>query len=127
MGLYYELAAQWEADAMLSGSNTVPAFVAEVVPAEDEATTEPWQPNPHDPRPWLVIVDSHGRLDNLARLRRQPYWRDAIILCSHATPPTYLDRLRQEQIEHLVTGEEQVDLRAPLIELQAGMGLKRYG
>lgn len=125
VGLYYELAGRWEAEAMLSGSNTVlAAFAAEMVPPADEAADEPGPPGPNDPRPWLVIVDSRGRLDNLARLRRQAYWRDIIMLCSHATPPAYLDRLRQEQIEHIITGEEHVDLRAALVELSARYGIK---
>lgn len=125
VGLYYELAARFETEAILSGSETIlAALAAEETPAEVETAAEPPPPDLPDPRPWLVIVDSRGRIQNLARIRRQPYWRDVIALCAQATPPSHLDYLRQQRIEHIVAGETRVDLRAALAELKAHYGIK---
>jgi 2,5-diamino-6-(ribosylamino)-4(3H)-pyrimidinone 5'-phosphate reductase len=62
----------------------------------------------------LVIVDSRGRIENWRRIQREPWWRKAIALCSHATPRRYLDDLERMGVEYLVAGEERVDLRAAL-------------
>jgi 2,5-diamino-6-(ribosylamino)-4(3H)-pyrimidinone 5'-phosphate reductase len=123
VGLYYELAASFQAEAMLSGSNTIlAAFSAEETTVEE--AVEPSQPDPNDPRPWLVIVDSQGRVQNLHQIRRQPHWCDVIILCAHSTPESHLAYLRQQRIEHIITGEDRVDLRAALAELSARYGIK---
>jgi 2,5-diamino-6-(ribosylamino)-4(3H)-pyrimidinone 5'-phosphate reductase len=122
VGLYYELAASFQADAMLSGSNTIlAAFSAEETTVEGAVESSP--PDPNDPRQWLVIVDSRGRVQNLSRLRHQPYWRDIIMVCAQATPKNYVEDLRQQGIEHIVVGENRVDLRAALTELKARYGI----
>jgi len=46
------------------------------------------------------------------------------VLCSRATPQTYLDYLRQKQVEFIVAGDERVDLRAALEELNVRYGVK---
>jgi 2,5-diamino-6-(ribosylamino)-4(3H)-pyrimidinone 5'-phosphate reductase len=121
VGLYYELAARFQAGATLCGSNTIlTAFVSEnLAPG-----AEPDQALPPESKPdhWLIIVDSRGRIRNLAQLRRQPYWRDVIILCSQATPPAHLDYLRQQEVEYLITGTAKVDLPAALTQLKACYG-----
>ncbi len=123
VGLYYELAARLGAEAMLSGSGTVlAAFAGGEMPAEAE--TGPFQRNPDDTRGWLVIVDSRGQIGNLAQIRRQPYWRDVIVLCSRATPPAHREYLHREEVEILVTGDDRVDLRAALAELREKYGIK---
>ena len=126
VGLYYELAGRLEADAMLSGSNTVlAAFASTEAPEPAEEPSGGPQPNPANKRPWLVIVDSQGRVKNLPQLRQQPYWRDVIILCSLATPPVHLAYLAEQQVEHIVAGDDRVDLAAALVELKARYGLNR--
>ncbi len=122
VGLYYELAARFQADATLSSSNTiVTAFASEAEPV-DESITEPSGESAKSGQ-WLAIVDSRGQVRNLPQLRRQPYWRDVIILCSESTPPSHLDYLREQQVEHLVAGTERVDLRAALAQLKRRYGL----
>jgi 2,5-diamino-6-(ribosylamino)-4(3H)-pyrimidinone 5'-phosphate reductase len=120
IGLYYELAARWEADAMLSGSNTLlAAYQAEEAPEEDGEAYEPPERVPDDPRPLLVVVDSRGRFRHWQRIRKEPYWRDAIALCSHSTPKTYLSYLQERHIEYILAGDDRVDLRMALEELNA--------
>ena len=126
IGLYYELAAHWPADAMLSGSNTMLAAyrMNGGNPDEDEGPLEAPEKVPGDQRQLLVVVDSRGRGRQWSFWRRQPYWRDVMVLCSRATPQTYLDYLRQKRVEFIVAGDGHVDLRAALEELNARYGVK---
>lgn len=120
IGLYYELAARWEVDAMLSGSNTMlAAYHQEEVSEEDGETFEPPERAADDPRPLLVVVDSRGRFRHWQQLRQEPYWRDVIALCSHSTPKTYLDYLGERYIDCILAGDDRVDLRGALEELNA--------
>jgi 2,5-diamino-6-(ribosylamino)-4(3H)-pyrimidinone 5'-phosphate reductase len=120
VGPYYELAARWQADAMLTGSDTVlAAYATQGKPEEDKGAYEPPERTPDDPRPLLVIVDSRGRVRNWQRIRKEPYWRDAIALCSHSTPKTYLAYLQERHIEVILAGDDRVDLRLALEELNA--------
>jgi 2,5-diamino-6-(ribosylamino)-4(3H)-pyrimidinone 5'-phosphate reductase len=124
LGLYYELAARWQADAMLSGSNTMFAAYAAEPASEDEASGfEPPELHPLHV-PLLVIVDSRGRLRNWRQIRREPYWRNAMSLCSRSTPPDHLTYLQKQHVDYIVTGDDHVDLRAALEELNARHGVK---
>ena len=125
MGRYYGLAARWEADAMLSGSNTlIDAYGPEQSLEEDDSAFEPPSRDPKDSRLLLVVADSRGRLRSWHRLRKEPYWRDVIALCSRATPQSALDYLRARHVETIVAGAERVDLRAALEELNARHGVE---
>lgn len=103
-GLYYEIAGRFNADAMLSGSNTMIAAYATGPVSEEAEEYKPPQYEPGDTRQLLVIVDSRGRLRNLGRIRREPYWRDVVLMCSQATPKDYLDYLEKQHINHIVAG-----------------------
>jgi 2,5-diamino-6-(ribosylamino)-4(3H)-pyrimidinone 5'-phosphate reductase len=122
IGLYYELAAHWNADAILSGSRTI--LDAPGQEPVDESIPYELMRDPADSRPLFVIVDSQGQIHNWNYIRQQPYWRDAIVLCSQATPRTYLDELKNKHVEYLCAGEERVDLRAALEQLAARYGIK---
>jgi 2,5-diamino-6-(ribosylamino)-4(3H)-pyrimidinone 5'-phosphate reductase len=125
IGLYYELAARWEADAMLSGSNTMlAAYSAGEALEEDDAAFERPERTPDDPRPLLVVVDSRGRFRHWKRIRKEPYWRDVIALCSHSTPNTYLDYLQKRHIDYILAGDDHVDLHVALEELNARYQVK---
>lgn len=135
VGLYYELAGSFPHEAVLTGSGTMlAAAAAEGVdlagedpdePVEPQAPVEP--PAADDTRPWLVIVDSGGRLTRLRWLRGQPFWRDILVLCSSATPAEHVERLGRLGVPHLVVGSERVDLAAALGELgeRCGVGTVR--
>jgi 2,5-diamino-6-(ribosylamino)-4(3H)-pyrimidinone 5'-phosphate reductase len=113
MGLFYQFVPCWKEEATLVGSHTLLQ-----APLEDEGSeTESFEKNPDDPRPLLVVPDSKGRVRNLHVWRKQPYWRDVVALCSRATPQDYFDYLQQQRIESIVAGEDHVDLRTALEEL----------
>lgn len=122
MGLYYGLIGVWKEDATLVGSGTVLA-IREAEP-DGEAAPERVTTTPDDARPLIVIPDSKGRIRCWDWLRSQPYWRDAVALCSRATPRSYLDHLERRGIQQIVAGEQQVDLRAALEELRARHDVK---
>ena len=123
-GLYYELAARFNADAMLTGSRTMlAAYAAQDTPQEDDAALEPPELHPLHV-PLLVVVDSRGQVRSWSQIKKEPYWRNAMALCSHSTPQEYLSYLQKRRVEYIVTGEERVDLRAALGELNARYGVK---
>lgn len=125
MGLYYSLAARWNADAMLSGSNTMLAAFAgeEVSPIEQPQSGEK-ELHPLA-IPYLIIVDSRGRIGNWRAIQAQPFWGEVIALCSQSTPGAYLEILQNAGVHHIVAGVEKVDFRQALEELNARFGIQR--
>jgi 2,5-diamino-6-(ribosylamino)-4(3H)-pyrimidinone 5'-phosphate reductase len=122
LGRFYQLASRWDEDATLAGSETfLAAYDREDAP---EGDTTPPKRDPDDPRPLLVIPDSRGRLRIWQQLRKEPYWRDAVALCSESTPQEYMDYLKGLAVEHIVAGDDHVDLRTALEELNARYGVK---
>ena len=125
--LYYELASNWDIDAVLMGSNTVlTGFQAEPgeIREEDLELMVNREKDPDDSRPFLVIPDSKGQIGIWNELFKMPYLRDIIVLCSKSTPEEYLNFLKERNIEYIVTGEKQVDLRAALEKLNSIYGIK---
>ncbi len=123
VGLFYRLAAVWQEDCTLAGSDTI-LRAQQSVPAEDDQTFQPAENAAGDTRPLLAIVDSRGRVRTWHYWRKQPQWRDAVALCTARTPAAYLDYLRERRIETIVAGDYHVDLRAALEELNARFGVK---
>ena len=122
MGLYYGLAAGWKADAMLSGSNTMlSAFAGQPMP--DENVAEPKELHPLA-SPYLVIADSRGQIHNWRQIMVQPFWDRVVVLCSLHTPQAYLDELRAVSIPCIRTGEEHVDFRQALEELNTSFDIQ---
>jgi 2,5-diamino-6-(ribosylamino)-4(3H)-pyrimidinone 5'-phosphate reductase len=125
MGLYYELAKTWKEDATLVGSNTIlKAQEQEEVPNEDESVFDTPKIDPEDKRPILVIPDGKGRVRFWHYIRKWPYWRHHITLCSKSTPKEYLDYLTIRHVECIIAGDEHVDLKAALEELNSRYEVK---
>lgn len=124
---YYSLAAQWEPDAILFGSETILAAVRdnpalEVPPEHLEIFTPP-QGTP-DPRPLLVIADSRGRVRCWDAIRKWPYMRDMLALCSSSTPQEYIRFLAERKIHAIFSGTNRIDMRAALTELNRQFGVE---
>lgn len=111
IGLYYELAAQWGEHATLAGSNTI---ISAEEANMDEGDPTPFEVDPTDTRPLLVVPDSRGRIQHWGVLREQPYWRQCVVLVSKSTPKSYLEYLKEWSIDTIMTGDTQVDLRKAL-------------
>ena len=125
LGQFYKLASRWKEDATLAGSETLlSAYPEEQIDAEDVEGAQPPEKNPDDTRPLLVVPDSRGRLRNWHLLRKEPYWRDVVALCSRSTPEAYLDYLSERHVEYIVSGDDRVDLRTALEDLNALYGVE---
>jgi 2,5-diamino-6-(ribosylamino)-4(3H)-pyrimidinone 5'-phosphate reductase len=124
--LYYELASKWDIDAVLMGSNTVlTGFEAEPgeIREEDLESLVNREKDPEDSRPFLVIPDSKGQIRIWNELFKMPYLRDIIVLCSKSTPEEYIDFLNERNIDYLIAGEKQVDLKDALKRLNSEYGI----
>jgi 2,5-diamino-6-(ribosylamino)-4(3H)-pyrimidinone 5'-phosphate reductase len=122
-GPYYALVGKFGADADLSGSNTI----LKAAWAEDPQSAFPelyaaWAGKPD--RPLLAVVDSQGRVKNWRVIKRQPFWRGFVALCSRSTPQAHLETLREEGVQTITAGEAQVDLRRALEELNERCNVK---
>ena len=133
MGLYYQLATCWNADAMLSGSSTMQAAFSGAAfdgqdgpPSATDASENEDEAKELHPLavPYLVVVDSRGRIHNWAQIRAQPFWRQVVVLCARATPPAYLEELARQGIAYIVSGKERVDLRQALETLYTEYGIR---
>ena len=126
--LYYGLAAQWNPDAILFGSETVLAAARAdpslEVPPEHEEMFTPSKDTKEDPRPLLVIADSRGRVRCWDNIRKWPYMRDVLALCSSSTPQEYIGYLKDRRIGTIVAGDDHIDMRDALEVLNRKYGVK---
>jgi len=123
LALHYETASRLGFDAHLAGSDTI-FDPGRKTPPEGSDAFDPPQEDPADHLPLLVVPDSRGRVRSWHELRKQPYWRGFVALCSDSTPQVYLDYLRARHVGHVVCGEKRVDLRAALIQLHERYGVR---
>ncbi len=124
--LYYELASKWDIDAVLMGSNTVlTGFGAEPgeIGEENLESMVNREKDPEDSRPFLVIPDSKGQIRIWNELFKMPYLGDIIVLCSKSTPEEYIDFLNERNIDYLIAGEKQVDLKDAMKRLNSEYGI----
>jgi 2,5-diamino-6-(ribosylamino)-4(3H)-pyrimidinone 5'-phosphate reductase len=124
LGLHYGLASTFDADVHLVGSETLLAAGMEA----DDAAGGGLEPpdDPDDRRPLLAVVDSRGRVRSWTALREAPHWRDRMVaLCSRATPGDYLDHLAAHHVDHVVAGDQHVDLARALAALERTYDAKR--
>ncbi|MCU0860210.1 MAG: RibD family protein [Thermoplasmata archaeon] len=118
VGLYYELAARWKVNAILSGSGTVLAAADQIASSAKDSEASRSK-DPRDRRPLLVVPDSRGRVRDWMPWLDQPYWRDVVVLCSDSTPGPYLRRLERDSIDTIVVGKGRADMRRALEELNS--------
>ena len=132
IGQFYAVASAFQADAMLSGSDTLLVAYASAPPPGEQAEESPAEPAPapeadqdgDDSRVLLVVPDSRGRIHNWPQIRREPWWRDVVVLCSQTTPQDYVAGLRQMGVDTIIAGDDHVDLAAALEALNARYGIR---
>jgi 2,5-diamino-6-(ribosylamino)-4(3H)-pyrimidinone 5'-phosphate reductase len=127
LDLYYSLAATWNPDAILFGSETVLAAFREnpllEVPQEHVEMFTPPE-DAEDTRPLLVIAGSRGKVRCWDAIRTWPYMRDVLAFCSDKTPKEYLDFLGERKINAIIAGSDWIDMRTALSELNRQYGTK---
>lgn len=122
MGAHYQLAETFEPDGTISGADT---FLAAPIPDEvPEWSYEAAKNFPSCSRSVMAIVDSKGRVRNWSAIKKQPFWKTPVALCSRSTPKEYLDYLKAEGVDTIIAGQDRVDLKKALKELQVRYGLR---
>ncbi|EWS99996.1 deaminase [Intrasporangium oryzae NRRL B-24470] len=131
-GRYYRRGFRWHSDAILMGSVTAQAF-GPPEPVEDQALVLPSPPRVpvypgfedlvYEPRPLLVVPDSKGAVRNWIHALAEPWYRSIVVLVSRSTPGDYIDYLDRRGIEHVVSGDERVDLASALATLAERHGV----
>lgn len=123
LGQFYDLAATWKEDATLAGAQTI-LKACQNAPPEDEKAFLPPEKDLNERRPLLVIPDSRGRVRCWHFLKTWPYWSSFVSLCSRSTPEEHLDYLRKRHIDCIIAGEDHVDFKEALEELNSRYGIK---
>jgi 2,5-diamino-6-(ribosylamino)-4(3H)-pyrimidinone 5'-phosphate reductase len=124
VGVYYRTAAQLPHDAVLAGSATLVAAAHTVgIDMSEEDSGE--RGTAGNGVPWLVIVDSGGKITRFDWLRAQPHWRGPIVAHTAATPAAHLDLLRRNEVKPIEAGIEKVDLADLLGRLAREYGVER--
>lgn len=122
MGQFYGVVADWGADCMLTGADTIVVSPEYVADDPSAPAPEVGPSNAH----LLAVVDSRGRVRNWRTLKGYTqFWRDPLALVSRATPAEYVGEVRRAGCDVLVAGDEHVDLRAALELLAAERGVTR--
>ncbi|MBN1857375.1 MAG: RibD family protein [Dehalococcoidia bacterium] len=124
LGQYYGNIAAFQEDATLAGAETMLKALEWENVSEDEPGAR-FEQVKGDARPLLVIPDSRGRIRIWRWLLSQPYWRAGVALCSTTTPTEHIEYLNRTGIESIVAGDDHVDLRAALEELNGRFGVAR--
>ena len=124
---YYGIAARFEADAILSGSETSVVAIEKysgVENAYDEGPAATRAPA-GDPRPLLAVVDGRGRVRRWSFFQQAPYWGRWIALLAGSVSEAHREYLSSRNVDALVVGEDRVDLALALDRLRRDYGVRR--
>lgn len=120
LGTHYELVGKFNADVYMFGSTTAYDAIKEGL-TEKEVKVKKIKKN----KPYWVIVDSKGKMENLLHVyRRSSYAGNLIILVTEKTPKTYLKYLTDNDYDYIVTGDEFVNYKEALKVLEEDYEVK---
>lgn len=126
MGLHYQIAGRYKADAHLIGSNTIKTGIEVYggeIPPENEADRA--KPNRDAGLPYWVVVDTKGITKGLLHTCRSfEFCRDVVVLVSDTTDAEYMDYLDGRSYDFVVCGNDHVDLEKAFDALSARYGIK---
>jgi len=128
IGLHYQVAGNYQADAHLIGSITAKTgleMYSGSIPPEKESDFRKKEYEKDDKRPFWVIVDTKGILKGLMHMyRRFEYCRDVIVLLSKNSPEDYINYLRERDYEYIISAKDQIDFPAALEILYSNYKIK---
>lgn len=117
---FYRLIQGEGEDVALAGSNTILA-----VPGAEPDSNEPDAGSAvRAEGPLLAVIDSRGRVKVWDWLRRQPHWRDVIVIGSHSTPEPARREWDRRGLQQIITGNDRVDLAEALKQLGQQYGAR---
>ena len=118
LGIHYQVARKFKAEAHLIGSITAKTGIHtfnDRVPREKKSDRVKLCTTSGDERPLWVIPDSRGILKNLLHVfRRSGYCKDVIVFTSMKTPKNYLEYLREREYDFFIVGNDHVDYHQAL-------------
>jgi 2,5-diamino-6-(ribosylamino)-4(3H)-pyrimidinone 5'-phosphate reductase len=114
MEQYYSLIPTWKEDCTLSSSQTM--LQAGLEEWEHDGSSDP-------SAPLLAVVDGRGRFNGWKKVAPSPFWRKGVALSTTRTPEEHLEQVRSSGADVIVAGDEHVDLRAALEELNVRYGV----
>jgi len=111
MGLHYQLASRFKADAHLIGSETVRAG-GELYGIPPEKETDFIKPERDSGLPYWIIVDSKGKTKGLLHTCRSfEFCKDVIVLISRKTSGDFIHYLKERNYDYLICGDIRVNLK----------------
>lgn len=123
--LYYDIASEWNVDAVLMGSKTLlTVFDADIGELREESDFKLPKVIENDKRPLLVVPDSYGKIRIWSEVFEMPFISDILVLCSRSTPQEYLDFLDERNIKYMIIGYDKVNLGTAFEELNIQFGVK---
>lgn len=124
---YYGIAARFDVDAILSGSETSIVAIEKYGGVEntfDEGPAPQRAPR-DDPRPLLAVVDGRGRVRRWSLFQEAPYWSRWVALVAAGVPAVHRDYLASRNVDLIECGNERVDLERALNRLAGDYGVRR--
>lgn len=120
MGLHYQIAGGYGADAHLIGSTTAKTGIemfGDESPEEESSDFSKTETTANGPDALWVVVDSQGILKGqLHVFRKSGFCRDVMVLISQNTPDDYVNYLKEGNYDFIVTGKQHVELE-PALEI----------
>ncbi len=118
---HYEIVAKYKPDVYLFGSVTAYSWINKDTPKEKESDLK----KPKKNKPYWVIVDSQGKMENWLHFYRQSdYSGNIIVLVSEKTPGSYLRYLNERNYDFIQTGKKHVDYKKALEILERKYDVK---
>ncbi len=123
---YYGIAARFEADAILGGSETSVVAIEKYGGVENtyDEGPAPARAAPGDGRPLLAVVDGRGRVRRWSVFQETPYWRGWIALLAGSVPDAHREYLASRNVDALIVGPDRVDLALALDRLRREYGVR---
>jgi riboflavin biosynthesis pyrimidine reductase len=115
MEKHYDIVRKYKLDAYMFGSVTAYSWIKEDTPGESKSDFN----KPKKGKPYWVIVDSKGKMENWLHFYRQTeYSGNIIVLVSGDTPKSYLEYLNARKYDYIQTGKKYVDYQEALKVLE---------
>lgn len=129
IGLHYQVAGRYQADAHLIGSMTAKTgleMYSGNIPPEKKSDFLKKDYEKGDKKPFWIIVDSKGILKGIMHMyRRFEYCKDVIVLLSKNSPADYIEYLKERNYEYIISGESDIDFPIALEELYSRYHIRK--
>ncbi len=108
MDKHYDIVRKYNPDVYMFGSVTAYSWIKEDTPSESKSDFN----KPKKGKPYWVIVDSKGKMENWLHFYRQTeYSGNIIVLVSEETPKSYLEYLKARKYDYIQTGKKYVNYK----------------